>query len=157
MKTVVIREFGAAGSEAGYVLDLSEVAPRDCLGCWNCWLKTPGQCVHHDLDAFYRAYLAADKAEFYLRASLGLVSGNVKTLFDRMIPHYLPYIGYQTGESMHFPRYEHYPDVEIHYTGEFASAEERVLFEEYLRRVFYQFRSQSVTVDALPEAEVTRV
>ena len=139
IKTVVIREFDTETEHDDFVLDLTQTVPRDCIGCWSCWWKTPGYCVHKDLNDFYQAFLSADKAIFFLRTSMGFVSGNVKTLFDRMIPHFMPYINYKTGESMHDLRYGHYPDIEVYYDGEFACDEERQLFEEYLARVFYQF------------------
>lgn len=151
LKTVVVREFGDYGRNGGYVLDLQRLTVSDCLGCWSCWLKTPGQCVHHDLDDFYRVFLKADRARFFLKVSMGFVSGNVKTLFDRMIPHYLPYITYITGESMHERRYSHYPDVEVYYDGDFLSGEERQLFEDYLARVFYQFYAKNTTIRHISE------
>lgn len=140
MHTVFITELPEYPRDRGdgFVLDLCETAPRECVGCWNCWIKTPGRCVHHDLDAFYRAVLSADKAVFYLNARLGFASNRLKTLFDRLIPHYLPDIRYDTGESRHAPRYERYPDVEVQYAGEFLPGE-RQIFEDYLARVFYQF------------------
>lgn len=144
IKTVIIREFDAETEHDGFVLDLTQTVPRDCIGCWSCWWKTPGRCVHKDLDDFYQAFLGADKAVFFLRSSMGFVSGNVKTLFDRMIPHFMPYINYKTGESMHDLRYDRYPDVEVYYDGAFACDEERQLFEEYIARVFYQFSMSAV-------------
>lgn len=143
--TVIVREFGEYES-GGFVLDLRRLTIHDCIGCWNCWLKTPGRCVHHDLDEFYRAYLAADRVQFFLKVSMGFISGNVKTLFDRMIPHYLPYITYKTGESMHAPRYDRYPNVEVYYQGSFEGDDERKLFEEYLARVFYQFYTKNALI-----------
>lgn len=146
MKTVIVREFGDVSLPDSFLLDLTTHRVRDCVGCWNCWLKTPGRCVHHDLDDFYRAYLGADKVIFFTKVSLGFVSGNLKSLFDRMIPHALPYIGYKTGESMHDARYPRYPDVEVYYEGAFGDEEERKIYEEYLARVFYQFCTKNTTV-----------
>ncbi|WP_312653321.1 flavodoxin family protein [Proteiniclasticum sp.] len=114
MKIVIISETGEFGLSSDFQLDLSQTTVKDCLGCWSCWVKTPGRCVHKDLDAFYKAYLRADKVIFFLKLSKGFVSGNLKSLFDRMIPLYLPFISYETGESMHLPRYEKYPDIEVY-------------------------------------------
>lgn len=148
-QTVIIREFGDYTLPGSYILDLAQQTVTDCIGCWSCWIRTPGRCVHHDLDDFYRAFLSADKALFFLRVSMGFVSGNVKTLFDRMIPQGLPYISYHTGESMHESRYTHYPDVEIYYSGHFDSAEEQQLYEEYLARVFYQLQQKHAVIQPI--------
>lgn len=66
----------------------------------------------------------------------GFVSGKFKTLFDRMIPLYLPYVSYTTGESMHVPRYEKYPQIDFYYEGEFETSDGRNIFEDYVNRVF---------------------
>lgn len=142
MKTVVIKECGYFDIPCEYKLDLSEITVKDCIGCWSCWLKTPGRCVHKDLDEFYKAYVEADKVVIFSKVSQGFISGNLKTLFDRMIPLFLPYITYQTGESMHIPRYEKYPEIEFYYQGDFESAEDKEIYEDYIHRTFYQFYSK---------------
>jgi len=142
MKRVIISETGESGLPSEFLLDLSETAVKDCIGCWSCWVKTPGRCVHKDLDEFYRAYISADKAVFFTKLSKGFVSGNLKSLFDRMIPLYLPFISYETGESMHLPRYEKYPDIEVYYEGTFENADGQAIFEDYIKRTFYQFHCE---------------
>lgn len=140
MNTVIVREFGDYSIHGAYLLDMQRVSVKDCVGCWNCWLKTPGRCVHNDLDDFYRAFINADKAIFFMSSSRGFLTGNMKSLFDRMIPHYLPYIDYQTGESTHLKRYLHYPDVEVYYEDNFATERQRKIYTDYIGRVFYQFQ-----------------
>lgn len=151
MKTAIVRELEHIPDhpDAFHVLDLVEQEVRDCTGCWTCWQKTPGRCAFHDLDAFYKAFLQADRVIFYIGVSCDFVSGRIKTLFDRMIPHYLPYTGYKTGESMHVPRYDRYPDVEVYYDGSFSDEESRQLYEEYLARVFYQFHIPKARIQPL--------
>ncbi|HZW82397.1 MAG TPA: hypothetical protein VFF14_03105 [Candidatus Deferrimicrobium sp.] len=151
MKTVVIKEYGDFAIPNAYVLDLTQVTVKDCLGCWTCWWKTPGRCVHKDLDEFYAKYVNADRVIIFAKVSRGFVSGNLKTLFDRSIPHYLPYTTYTTGETMHVPRYERYPDVEVYYLGEFASEEGRKVYEDYMRRTFYQFYFKGISVKPIGE------
>lgn len=139
MKQVVVREYGDIDLPCEYELDLRETRVKDCLGCWSCWLKTPGRCAHFDLDEFYRAFLAAQKVVIFSKVSHGFVSGDLKTLFDRMIPLYLPYLTYKSGESMHIPRYETYPEVEVYYEGEFASPEDQKIYVDYIFRTFHHF------------------
>ncbi len=111
MKTLVIQECGNFEIPCEFKLDLEHTIVKNCTGCWSCWLKTPGRCMNKDLDEFYRFYLDADKVIVFSKVTQGFVSGNLKTLFDRMIPLFLPFITYKTGESMHVPRYEKYPEV----------------------------------------------
>lgn len=149
LKTVIIKDCRdwddlptAAQEKAAdaYILDLSRVSVRDCLGCWFCWLKTPGRCVQKDLDDFYHAFFSADRAVFLVQESCGFVSGNLKTLLDRMIVTALPYIEYTSGEAMHVARYDKTPLIEIYYQDTFSSNEDRELFIDYFKRVCVQFQ-----------------
>lgn len=159
MKTTYIHEAGPRPTHApdDFVLDLQANTIKDCAGCWCCWQKTPGRCAFKDLDEFYKAFLRADKAVFHIGVQNDFVSVTLKSLFDRMIPLYQPYTSFKTGESMHTPRYEHYPDVEVYYHGSFSSNEAQQLFEEYLARVFYQFHIKNARIrpaDAFLEKEI---
>lgn len=147
MKTVWIRELdGIEVPKNEFALDLNAREVHDCIGCWCCWQKTPGRCAFYDLDDFYAAFLAANRAVFFTGVSHDFVSGRLKTLFDRMIPHYLPFTEYSTGESMHLARYDHYPEVEVRYQGKFTDEAAQQLYEEYLHRVFYQFHIPNITI-----------
>lgn len=142
MKTIVINECTNIEPAYDVIYDLSKIDFHHCIGCWTCWWKTPGKCIYKELDAFYHDYISADKVIYAVKVSRGFVSGKLKSLFDRMIPLYLPYIDYNSGESMHVPRYEKYPDVDFYYEGTFGCDEERIIYEDYIRRTFYQFYSR---------------
>jgi multimeric flavodoxin WrbA len=157
MKRVVIRECGEIDIPSQYIFDLTKMPVKDCIGCWSCWLKTPGRCIHKDLDEFYRAYLNADKVIIFSKVTQGFISGSLKTLFDRMIPLFLPYITYKTGESMHVPRYEKYPDIEVYYKGEFLSEEDKKIYEDYIHRAFYQFHSKCEIVKPISQFTLEEV
>lgn len=155
MKTVLIKEIEGFCGQDTKVLDLTVTPVKNCLGCWSCWWTTPGKCVHKDLDSFYRDYLAADKAVFLARLHRGFVSGNMKTLFDRLIPHFLPYCLFTEAGTMHAPRYERYPDVEFYYEGEFENEEFRRLFHDYIHKVFAQFYSKNIVIRPLSQLAET--
>lgn len=151
MKTVVIKEIEGRKVEAAFTLDFRERKVKGCTGCWTCWWTTPGRCAFKDLEDFYHEYITADRAVYFSRVSRGFVSSNLKTLFDRMLPLYLPYISYDTGESMHVKRYEKYPDIEFYYQGEFEDEDSRKIFVDYVNRVFYQFHNKNITIKPIEE------
>ena len=151
MKTVVIRECSDKVVEADYELNLRGQNIKDCMGCWTCWWSTPGRCVFKELDAFYRAYINADRAIFFAKVSRGFVSGEMKTLFDRMIPLFMPHTTMASGESMHLRRYDKYPDIEFYYEGEFESEEARQVYEAFVNRVFYMFLSEHIIIKSISE------
>lgn len=151
MREVVIKECGNVTIPNVITFDLTQMNIKNCIGCWTCWWTTPGRCINKDLDEFYHKYITADKVIIFSKVTKGFVSGNLKTLFDRMIPLYLPYISYTTGESMHVPRYEKYPDIEFYYDGKFENYNSRQIFVDYINRVFYQFHSKNITVKPVEE------
>lgn len=151
MKTIVIKECTDISIENAYTFEISKTKVAHCVGCWTCWWKTPGKCVYKDLNEFYHEYITADKAIFFAKVTKGFVSGNMKNFFDRMIPLYLPYTTYKTGESMHVKRYEKYPDIEFYYDGEFETNDGHEIFEDYINRLFYQFYSKNIIVKPIEE------
>jgi len=157
MKRLVITEYEGFNVPSDYNLDLTKTNIKDCTGCWSCWLKTPGRCIHKDLYAFYRAYLDADEVIILSRISQGFVSGNLKSLFDRMLPLYLPFITYKTGESMHVPRYAKYPEVEVYYQGEFMNRNDQKIYEDYIHRTFYQFHNKCEVVKPIAEFTMEKI
>ncbi|MGB4588561.1 MAG: flavodoxin family protein [Clostridiaceae bacterium] len=157
MKRVVISEYGEFDVPNEYQLDLSKIEVKDCTGCWSCWLKTPGRCINKDLDAFYKAYLHADKVIIFSKISQGFVSGNLKSLFDRMLPLFLPFITYETGESMHVGRYGKYPEIEVYYQGDFMTKADQDIYENYMHRAFYQFRSKCEIVKPIAQFSLEKI
>lgn len=153
MSIIVIKECDIHTKSNVFTLNLTQTVVNHCTGCWSCWWKTPGRCTRKDLDEFYHQYITADRAIYFSKVTKGFVSGNLKTLFDRMIPLYLPYTTHTTGESMHVPRYDKYPDIEFYYDGEFSTAASRQIFVDYINRVFYQFYSKNITVKRIEEFE----
>ncbi len=151
MKTVVIKECGNIKIPDAFTLNLTQMDVKNCIGCWSCWWKTPGRCIYKDLNKFYHQYVTADRAIYFAKVKKGFISGNMKNLFDRMLPLYLPYMSYRTGESMHVPRYERYPDIKFYYEGNFETPDGRQIFVDYINRVFYQFYSKIITINSIEE------
>jgi multimeric flavodoxin WrbA len=148
MKSFIVNEYPVPIPEGAASFDLSNRELKHCIGCFSCWLQTPGRCVHRDLDEFYKGYLGADHVTFYVDVSQGFVTSNMKALIDRMIPFVLPYISWKTGESLHVPRYTCYPSVEILYRGEFLPGEEEA-FIAYWNRSMYMMFAPEITLRRL--------
>ena len=138
-KIFVVKEYDVSIPNDAAVLDLSEIELNHCLGCWACWWTTPGRCAHKDLDEFYSSYLSADIVYIYCEAVQGFVSANMKAMIDRMIPFVLPYISWETGESLHKARYSKYPKVEVVYKGDFLPGEEDAFIAYWKRTAYMMF------------------
>ncbi|MBM7871430.1 hypothetical protein JOC70_002930 [Clostridium pascui] len=151
MKTVVIKEIDGYKVDSIYELDLNKNRIKDCCGCWSCWWKTPGRCINKDLDEFYSKYLEADRVIIFSKVTKGFVSGNLKSLFDRIIPLFIPYVEVSKGESRHVPRYDKYPDIEFYYEGNFKTDEGEQILKDYIYRTFDMFESKNVAVKKIEE------
>ena len=94
------------------VLALRELDIKYCVGCFGCWVKTPGQCVASD--ASHEVCRAIINSDFLLWAAplrMGYPSALLKKMMDKSIPLIHPYFVVEHGEAHHRPRYEHYPRV----------------------------------------------
>ncbi|MFA9388521.1 MAG: flavodoxin family protein [Prolixibacteraceae bacterium] len=83
-----------------------------CTGCWTCWWKTPGECIHKDdMAEFYKSYLQSDLVLHFSPLEMGFISSLLKTVNDRTIPLVHPYMALVNGECHHQKRYEKYPQM----------------------------------------------
>lgn len=152
MKKIVIRECSDLIVDSIYEVNLKDFNPKDCKGCWICWIKTPGKCVHKDLNEFYRFYLKADKVIIFSEVKNGFISGKLKTLLDRLIPHFLPFMDVSgDGGFNHQARYEKYPDIEFYYQGDFYSEKGKEILKDFVVRTFTQFRSEKIIFKNIKE------
>lgn len=115
-----------------------------CIGCWSCWLKTPGRCVIKDqMAASYSDYVNSDTVILLFDTAQGFINRQGKAFLDRTIPHYHPYIDLVQGECHHVARYEHYPDLVFHYDLKGLTGQEEKLIEDYLVRMAFHFKSKA--------------
>jgi hypothetical protein len=99
--------------EKGHILAmycLREMDIRQCIGCFNCFTKTPGICIHaDDMIAVYKTIVRSDLMVFASPLSMGFVSSTIKRATDRIIPLVLPYLQISQGECRHPLRYARSP------------------------------------------------
>lgn len=85
----------------------SELKIKPCLGCFSCWLKTPGLCVVKDDDAelFLKAFVGSELFVILGETPYGSFSPQIKRVLDRIIPVLHPYFRLYRGEMHHIQRY----------------------------------------------------
>ena len=91
------------------VVHLGHLKIKPCLGCFLCWVKTPGKCVQQDdmADVFER-FVQADLLVFGTPLYHFNVSGLMKNFIDRTLPNAEPWLvedPNQPGGSAHPDRY----------------------------------------------------
>ncbi len=104
--TSVTEALSAAGNVVRPLL-LRDMKIGDCLGCYDCWLKTPGICVRRDDHVeVLKGYVWGDLAVLASPVRMGFVSAQIKKAHDRMIPLVHPFLQLSGDRMAHLPRYE---------------------------------------------------
>jgi multimeric flavodoxin WrbA len=87
-------------------LRLNELRYFQCTGCFDCWLKTPGQCRLRDQGSLLVAAAAhSDLVIFAAPMRMGFTCARLKRATDRLLPTLLPYVVVVRGECHHQHRY----------------------------------------------------
>lgn len=97
--------WSSLGGHDSRFVDASSLAVKPCLGCFGCWVKTPGTCViADDGRAFAEALNPADLVVIVTRIPFGSYAPSVKRVLDRSIPVLLPFFTVHEGEMHHVQR-----------------------------------------------------
>ncbi|MFH0902775.1 MAG: NAD(P)H-dependent oxidoreductase [Pseudomonadota bacterium] len=124
-------------------LRLSQLTIHQCVGCFDCWLKTPGRCrLRDDGSKLVAAIASASTLVFASPMRMGFTAALLKRATDRLIPIALPYIEVVNGECHHRTRYGHGIDVALMVERSDASAEELDATELIYRRLARNMRGR---------------
>jgi multimeric flavodoxin WrbA len=89
---------------------LREKQIAGCLGCFGCWVKTPGICVIDDYGReATKKIVQSDLMIWLTPVTFGGYSSELKKALDRSIPILLPYFESYKGQIHHKMRYDKYP------------------------------------------------
>ena len=90
-------------------IDLRKKKINYCIGCFTCWSKTPGQCVHKDdMSAeLFPKFIAADLVLYATPLYHFTVNAQIKAFIERTLPILEPFvIKKEDGRSSHPLRHE---------------------------------------------------
>jgi len=109
--TLMVDKFVEGAKSAGANVEefkLSTLNIEQCDGCYMCWTKTPGECVHKDsMTELREKYRSADLVVFASPLYIFNVTGIMKTFMDRLLPILQPYmlLDEKDGHITHPDRY----------------------------------------------------
>jgi len=76
---------------------------QNCIGCYTCWTKTPGKCIHKDdmTAELFPKYISSDIVIFASPLYFYSVTAGMKTFIDRTLPMAEPFMIEKNGRSTH--------------------------------------------------------
>lgn len=114
----LVQGMRSAGAEVE-VVNIFKQKIKYCVGCFTCWTKTPGVCVHQDdmtRDIFPK-YMDCDLSILATPLFHYTVNANMKTFIERTLPFLLPFFETRDGVTRHPLRREPPPVVVLSVAG----------------------------------------
>ena len=74
-----------------------------CIGCFTCWTKTPGECVHRDdmTKELFPKYMASDLCIMATPLFHYTLNANLKAFIERTLPFSQPFFELKNGVTRH--------------------------------------------------------
>lgn len=112
---IVLDKFLEGAASAGAEVEtvyLKKLNLNPCLGCYTCWLKTPGRCVQKDdWEAVHQKVLSSSIMVFATPLYNYTVTAYTKILLERLLPIWEPFIVKKKDVCFHPSRYKKYDPV----------------------------------------------
>ena len=97
-----------AGAEVE-VVELRKKTIKNCIGCFTCWTKTPGVCIHKDdmSQELYPKWTQSDVVVYATPLYHFLMNASMKAFIERTLPLLEPFLVEREGKTSHPLRGEH--------------------------------------------------
>jgi multimeric flavodoxin WrbA/putative sterol carrier protein len=134
------------------VVNLRTKTVRDCIGCFTCWTKTPGVCIHKDdmSQEIFPKWLDADLAVYATPLYNYTVNAAMKVFMERTLPALQPFFEQRDGRTAH-PRRHKAPKAVVVSVAGFP---EEAVFDQLSSYVHFLFKNGLVAEIYRPAAEI---
>ena len=120
---------------------------RPCIGCEDCWVRMPGDCLIRDaVGTITKDLSSTDELIVLTRPLYGCVSPFIKTVFDRMTGYMFPFLEIRDQETRFRLRYDGRIRLRVIFYGGMSDEEKRVA-SDYIERVGKAFNASKVSCD----------
>ena len=127
------------------IIDTSDMKIAHCMGCNQCWLKTPGICaIKDDYEGILQKLIQAENLWIVSDTHFGFLSHKSKRLMDRIMPMLNMTLGFRDGWMRHELRY-HALNIGLLYKG----AAEQPMMEDWCKRTAANIGGHSLGAIAL--------
>jgi multimeric flavodoxin WrbA len=118
MLTHLVQGMQEAGAEVE-VVELRKKKIHYCSGCYSCWTKTPGLCIHQDdmSKELFPKWLASDLVVYAFPLYHFTVNAAMKTFIERTLPVAQPFLEPRKDRTTHPLRHKHPKSVVLSVAG----------------------------------------
>lgn len=147
----------AVSFKGWHYVDLSKLKIASCVGCFNCWVKTPGKCIIRD-DAvnIYPKIAASNHIIYVTRLLYGGYDIPMKTMLERSLPIQQPFIRLLYKETHHVQRNVLLKDALIIVYGDYEKVEQEI-FEKLVARNAYNMNFKEYRILFVSDNELEYV
>lgn len=98
----LVKGMQEAGAEVE-VVNLCEKKIKNCIGCFTCWTKTPGKCVHKDdmTKELFSKWLKSDIVVYATPLYHYTVNAEMKRFIERTLPLLEPFFERRDNRTVH--------------------------------------------------------
>ncbi|MBR0532517.1 MAG: flavodoxin family protein [Bacteroidales bacterium] len=134
------------------VVDTSDMMIVNCMGCNQCWLKTPGICdIKDDYEKIIKELVETENLWIVSDTRFGFLDYKGKRVMDRIVPMLNMTVGFRDGWMRHEPRY-HALNIGLLYKG----TADQAMMEDWCKRTAANIGGQSLGAIALaPKSVIT--
>ena len=134
------------------VVDTSDMEIAHCMGCNQCWLKTPGICaIKDDYEKIIKKLVETENLWIVSDTRFGFLDYKGKRVMDRIMPMLNMTIGFRDGWMRHELRY-HALNIGLLYKG----AADQAMMEDWCKRTAANIGGQSLGAIALdPQSAIS--
>ena len=123
---------------------------KNCMGCFYCWTKNPGECrIKDGYDNLAELYSKVEKIIIISRCCYGSYSPFIKNVLDRSIPYLLPFFKIKNKEMHHTIRYKKKLYFELYFYGEDIADEEKEIAKNMVKANCINLNVTNFTVSFL--------
>lgn len=103
---------------------------KSCIGCFNCWVKTPFCCIHNDkITNIGKLILDSDELIIISKCVDGSYSSKVKRIIERSISYVEPFFTIRNKEIHHLSRLSKKLNFKIYFYGDNITSDDKKVAE----------------------------
>jgi multimeric flavodoxin WrbA len=117
------------------VVNLRKKEIKNCIGCFTCWTKTPGKCLHKDdmTNELFPKWLEADLVVYATPLYYHFINATMSTFLERTLPAIQPFFKRSEGKTYH-PLRQKIPSIVLLSVCGFPEESEFDALSEFLNR-----------------------